>query len=133
MIYIGIDTGVNTGYAVWDSAAHRFTDIRTLKIHEAMDAVLAIREDKTVVFEDARKRKWFGNDKGRNQLQGAGSIKRDGKIWEDFLKDKGVEFVMKAPAAGMTKWDADYFNRVTGWKGRTSKHARDAAMLVFGR
>ena len=33
----------------------------------------------------------------------------------------------------MTKWSAEVFADMTGWKGRTSNHARDAALLVYGR
>jgi hypothetical protein len=37
------------------------------------------------------------------------------------------------PAKGATKLDPDFFKALTGWKKRTSEHARDAAMIVFGR
>jgi hypothetical protein len=40
---------------------------------------------------------------------------------------------MVPPKAGATKWDADTFRRLTGYSGRTSNHARDAALLVWGR
>jgi len=30
------------------------------------------------------------------------------------------------------KMDAEPFNRLTNWKGKTNEHARDAEMLVFG-
>jgi hypothetical protein len=39
---------------------------------------------------------------------------------------------MHKPQAHGTKWAADYFARVTGFKGRTSEHSRDAALLVYG-
>jgi hypothetical protein len=64
---------------------------------------------------------------------GAGSVKRDCAIWEDFCRDLGIDYIPVPPQAGLTKWPADYFNKVTGWKGRTSDHARDAALLVYGK
>lgn len=136
MTHIGIDTGVNTGFAVWDSSRKKFIDLETLTIHQAMEKVLMwkdiVGKDNLVVsFEDARQRKWFTG--GKEKQQGAGSIKRDSSIWEDFLKDKGITFRMVAPKDNMTKMDAAPFKAVTGWQGRTSYHARDAAMLVFGR
>lgn len=107
----------------------------TVKIHVAMAAVKTWHETNAtevmVRVEDARKRKWFG-DAGRSQLQGAGSIKRDAKIWEDFLTDLGVEFEMVAPKNNRTKLNAEMFKRMTGYMGASSEHARDAAMLVFG-
>lgn len=39
MIYIGIDTGVHTGFAVWDSSERCFLMLKTLKIHVAMELV----------------------------------------------------------------------------------------------
>ena len=83
-----------------------------------------------VRIEDARQRRWLGN-KGREALQGAGSIKRDATIWEDFLTDKKIPFEMVAPSRNSTKLSAEVFKRLTGWQGRTSEHSRDAAMLVF--
>ena len=133
--YIGIDVGVHTGYAVWNGSERRFEEIRTVGICEAMDAVIRrfnAGQDIRVVFEDARQRRWFGT-KGRESLQGAGSIKRESAIWEDFLAFHNIPFEMRGPKAGMTKWDARYFAKVTGWQGRTSEHARDAALLVYQR
>lgn len=138
MIYIGIDTGVNTGVAVWDSDKKKFIEIQTLMIHQAMHLVgrwwticKVNAKGVKVVFEDARLRKWYGFDASK-KMQGAGAVKRDAKIWEDFLTDLGIPFVTKHPLKGMTKLDADPFKRLTGWNGRTSHHSRDAAMLVFG-
>lgn len=137
MVYIGIDTGTNTGIALWNNG---FSVITTLPIHKALDYVRWVAEQNegnvTVIFEDARQRKWFGNltsKQDRDRLIGAGSIKRDCAIWEDALTDWGIPFVAVHPKNNMTKMNAQYFARLTGWKGRTSVHARDAAMLVFGR
>ena len=134
-IYIGIDPGTHTGVALWDPSIKELK-ISTLKIHEAMNAIKVIAEtiekkSVKVRFEDARQRKWFGNA-GRDQLQGAGSIKRDCAIWEDYLKDLGVDFEMVAPKNAITKMKAEYFRQLTGYKGKTSEHGRDAALLVYG-
>lgn len=136
MKWIGIDTGTHTGLAVWDDKKRELTSLETLPIHKALSRVLAISgsEEVMVIFEDARQRKWFGRDKNTNaKLQGAGSIKRDCSIWEDFLTDYEIPFRAVPPQKGCTKWTEEYFKMVTGWKGKTSNHARDAAVLVFGR
>lgn len=134
MLCIGIDTGVHTGFAVWDTERKRLTELATLKIHIAMERVqrLSVSDDIAVYFEDARQRTWFGSA-GREQLQGAGSVKRDCGIWDDFLKDLEVEYHAIPPRRNATKMNADFFAKVTGWTGRASEHARDAAMLVFNR
>ena len=140
MIYIGIDPGTHTGVAVWDSKAQVFIELTTIPIHQALLKVKRLYAESRelsnicVVFEDARQRTWFGRDKNTNaKLQGAGSIKRDCSIWEDFCKDYQIPFLAVPPVKGGTKLSEAYFKTISGWKGRTSIHARDAAMLVIGR
>lgn len=133
--FIGIDTGVKTGFAFWKKDDKNFVVIQTLPIHQVMDRVAVaaeiFRERLFVRVEDARKRKWFGNA-GREQLQGAGSIKRDAKIWEDFLTDLKVDFELVAPKNNKTKLNKEAFKKMTGWDKQTTEHSRDAAMLVYG-
>ena len=138
MIYIGIDPGTHTGVAIWDTKERNLLSLETLPIHQALIKVMMWRDrvghDLQVVFEDARQRTWFGRDKNTNaKLQGAGSIKRDCSIWEDFCKDYQIPFLAVPPVKGGTKLSEVYFKTISGWKGRTSNHARDAAMLVIGR
>lgn len=103
-------------------------------IHEALEKINRWHGKETKIFvriEDARKRTWFGNA-GREQLQGAGSIKRDCKIWEDFLTDNNIPFELVAPKNNKTKINASVFKKITRWQVQTNEHSRDAAMLVFG-
>lgn len=140
MIHIGIDTGVNTGIAIWDDQQRRLLYINTLSITKAIDVVMDhIKSNHqgcatmiTVYIEDARKRKFFGKS-GREKLQGVGSVKRDASIWETFCKEQCVEYILVAPRNNMTKLSPSQFQHITGWAGRLSEHARDATMLVFGR
>ena len=157
-VYIGIDPGDNTGLAVWDSHARAFLVVATLPLHKAMQEVIkwahapetaCYRKGSKVrvVCEDARQRTWFAPERNaseyRGKLMGAGAAKRDAKIWEEFLSDKdvampydyesGLTFEMHKPQKGGTKWPAETFAAVTGYRGRTSEHSRDAALLVYGR
>jgi hypothetical protein len=127
---------VNTGFAVYDLTNKKFLSILTLTIHQAIKEVTAaIYFPDSVLtkvrFEDARQRKWYGKNAGTHALQGAGSIKRDCKIWEDFLTELKVPFDMVNPGSVPTKYTAETFKNVTKWKGRTSEHSRDAALLIF--
>ncbi|MFA5229250.1 MAG: hypothetical protein WC446_05825 [Candidatus Paceibacterota bacterium] len=132
-VLIGIDPGTKTGVAVW-SPKGRFLEITTTTIDKAMQIVEHYaKQDKVFVrFEDARLRKWFGGNSYAKR-QGAGSVKRDCSIWEGFLKRLNVEFEAVAPKDCITKMKADYFKAITGYCGRTSEHARDAAILVYMR
>lgn len=130
---IGVDPGVNTGISVWDKTEKKFAYIGCAKIHIAMEVVLSwvTKAGVLIRVEDARKRFWFGNS-GTEQLQGAGSIKRDCSIWEDYLKYIEADYEMVAPKNNKTKLDADKFRKMTGWTNQTNQHARDSAMLVYG-
>ena len=126
------------------NASGRLLECRSMKIHRAMAWVQGkVRAGvaSRIVYEDSRERKWFGT-KGREVLQGAGSIKRDCTIWADFLADMQaepgeemgtVQIIGQRPARGVTKWPAKLFQNVTGWTEPTNEHARDAAMLIWGR
>lgn len=137
---IGIDPGKHTGIAVWNTETQDFIRVDTLSIHQALLFVYdfqTLRSKTRVYFEDARQRKWLPKDASsseyRGHLMGAGSVKRDSVIWQDALTDWGIPFEMVPPRPGATKWNAATFARITGYQGRTSNHARDAALLVFGR
>lgn len=135
-IWIGIDPGTDTGFAIWNKPEKKLVEVKTLRIHRAMAKVLELHNSNPgevfVRFEDSRLRKWFQN-KTPETIQGAGSIKRDCSIWEDFLKDHNIPFASLAPGKGMTKWKPEIFKQSTKYVGITSHHGRDAALLVFGK
>lgn len=133
-VIVGIDPGVSTGFAVWNPHGRSYTEVTSLSAAEAMLRLQMMRANdaiKLVVFEDARLRTWFGT-KGREALQGAGSIKRDCAILADWLGLIDLPFKAVSPKAKGAKVDAARFAKLTGWTGRTNEHARDAAMLVWG-
>lgn len=128
---IGIDAGTKTGLGIWDVKGKRFEAIVTTQIHRAQAIVKRYHEEHgniLVRVEDARQVR-FGTD--RKRAQGAGSVKRDAKMWEDYLKDNGIPFEMVRPNKVLTKWDAKRFATVTRYEGQTSEHGRDGAMLVY--
>ena len=135
MIYIGIDPGTHTGLAIWDSRKGQFLSLETLPIHRALQVVqyMATTSSAVVVFEDARQRTWFGKGDINAKAQGAGSVKRDCSIWEDFCNDYDIPFEARPPIKGATKVTPEYFKMISHYEGRTSSHSRDAAMLVIGR
>ena len=130
---IGIDPGSNTGLAVWNVAAQRLESVETLKHVEALFYVYERydSENAVIIFENANLRKWFGNT-GREKLQGAGSVKARSSDWEQFCSHFGYRRRGIAPQSVRSIDNADTFKRVTGWQLRTSKHSRDAAVMVFG-
>lgn len=110
MIHIGIDTGTHTGFAVWDSEKRQLLEIATLTITQAMERVLIYRNialetgheiELTLRMPDC------GNGtaiRGREKLQGAGAVKRDAHIWEDWCWENEINYRMVAPKDNITNW-----------------------------
>lgn len=133
-LFVGIDPGVNTGYA--EAVGGKIMRCESMRIDEAMERVRELAAQTkllTVVFEDARMRTgYFGKDAKAKQ-QGAGSVKRDCKIWADFLAALGITYINVSPRQKGVKRSAESFAALTGFRERTNEHGRDAAMLVWGR
>ena len=140
MLVVGIDTGMHTGLAVWDTTTRQFLDIRCSGIVDAMEYLRQLQDTRKiglVVFEDARKRKWIPRERDLAQMKGramgAGSVRRDSAIWEEWCDYHKIQHIATPPRQGLTKWTDESFRRITGYDRRTNNHGRDAAMLVFQR
>lgn len=133
MIHIGIDPGVKTGLAI--IADNEYVDIGTMSITMALDKVRNYskmpREYLTMHVENPNLRKWYGKNSDAKQ-QGAGSVKRDFKIWKDFAKENNINLVEVNPASVGSQFDSELiFKAATKWEGKTSIHARDAAKIIY--
>ena len=73
-------------------------------------------------LQAARRREKISRDVGQNQ--------REAKLLADGLGRKGYRVRRTRPRS--RKLDAEQFRCLTKHQGRTSQHARDAGMLVFG-
>lgn len=135
MLMVGVDPGTTTGVAVWNCDEKRLVAVTSFTILAAVSFVESLLPDHaiTLYVEDPNTWKPFGHGYGAAaRLQGAGSIKRDFAIWMEFAKDHGLNVIRMRLQGTMKKVPADQFKLMTGWKGTTNEHARDAAMLVFG-
>lgn len=67
--------------------------------------------------------------------QNVGQVKGVKRVLVECLQSMGVDVVLVKPLNGpvkkRAKGDAEYFNKVTGWTGRTNEDKRDAAMLAL--
>ena len=133
-VVIGIDPGTHTGIAI--KSCGEWHAIETCTIYHAIKRVVAAEsycagegEKLFIRIEDARKRSWFGNT-GKERLKGAGSVERDCAIWEEVLTELKIPFEMVHPK-NVKETTAEYFAKISGWNGRTSKHSREAAFLIL--
>ena len=134
---IGIDCGTNTGLAVWNRSEKQFETLKTFKIHDALFFIkdfIAKQVEFCVFIENPNTFVGFKGKfaENKSKLQGAGSIKRDYAIWEDFLNDNKITFFPTRLQGNIKKITKEQFFAFTGVKIQTSEHARDAAMIVFG-
>lgn len=131
---IGIDPGIRTGVAIWDRDKKDFELLSTMGIIEAIRVLEKyISDPENPVFvriEDPNQRKWYGEN-SEAKKQGAGSVKRDFKIFKDFLEKNKVPYHAVNPKYLRTKVDKVVFRKITGYAGSTSNHSRDAGLMVY--
>lgn len=134
-LFIGIDPGVHTGFAIWNKSEKKL-ELKTIKLHQGFDLIRTLKADiSTVVIENPNLWNYFTDHKAaRARLQGAGSVKRDFKAWQEFFADEGIPFIAVRPDKKRNQLaeNKDHFARITGFKGQSSGHARVAAMLIIG-
>jgi hypothetical protein len=133
-VLIGIDPGTNTGIALKKCGIFQMVD--TMTVVEAVLIVHWIKEECSkkglsllVRVEDARLRTFFGKT-GPEKWKGAGSVMRDCAIWEAELARLEIDFQLVHPK-NVKATTAEAFAKITGWKGRTSIHAREAGWLII--
>lgn len=134
-LFIGIDPGVSTGFAVCDPAEKSLV-LSTILLHEGFEEVKRLNEshDLVVVIEDPNLWTYFkGTKNAKARLQGAGSVKRDYSAWRDFLTSLKIPFKAVQPNKTRNAWadDPALFRKLTGYAKKSSKHARVAALLVW--
>lgn len=144
-IYMGIDPGVNTGIAVWNSSKGRFDALKTLTFWEAIDelqqwANLAhefmpkkiIVEDPNMISTTFVRPGVFGRSHAKIS-QNVGAVKRDAQLIIEKCKALGFEVVCIAPGANKyINLTAKQFQTMTGCNLQSSQHSRDAGAYVWG-
>lgn len=135
-LLIGIDTGVQTGVAVWCVDTNSFVKITTVDIIRAVHYVLEYSHSLKynvikVRFEDSRKIKLKkSHPEYYKRLLSSQKLRRDCQIWEDFLKSNAIAYEAVNPQNANTKVDQKHFKQLTGLN-IASENSRDAAMLVY--
>lgn len=135
-ITIGIDPGVNTGIAVAVDGVLEL--VRTESFWAAVALVgmwrVSMNQGETLelIIEDPRGQRVAPSQYNSARLRGVGSVERDAKLWIEYAEHYGIPYRAVKPGK-LRKIDAATFAKLTGWTGRTSEHARAAAMMVHER
>lgn len=134
LLILGIDPGVKTGLAIWNKETAKL-ELLTIKIHQGFDMLREIKNEiGIVIIENPNLWTHFKNSKeAKAKLQGAGSIKRDFKIWTDFLDDEGIPYRAVRPDKNRNALAVDEkkFKQITGYTERSSEHARVAGLMAY--
>jgi hypothetical protein len=138
-LVIGIDPGVNTGFAVYDRAVKELTALKKITFWEAYEyfSIHAKGNENQiyrVVVEVPNTKKVWGDPKRKYNV---GRNNRESGLLADGIARLGFAVTRQHPLGklkpiknGMTAHER--FCRITGWTGSTNEHTRDAGMLCFG-
>lgn len=133
MRLIGIDPGVNTGVARYESGV--LTELATIEPHE-IERVLRELKPGRVVFEDSRLQSHTWTS-AKSKAATAKMARNVGQIdaWCSLITalcaDLGIPAHGISPAGKGAKLNAQAFGARTGWTGRSNEHERDAAMVAW--
>ena len=131
---LGIDPGTHTGMAIRNSVTGNIEKLWTSNFWEAYHyalnnalcwrgVVIEVPDNKNVFHKPAG---------GLKQVQrtavNVGSVLREAELLARGLEEAKIPVQRVNPRG---KIDADKFNSMTGWKGKSNPHTRDAGMLTY--
>lgn len=138
-IVVGIDPGTNTGITIYDCVKKEYLLCDTMSIINAIFEIERVFANNKgpflITVEDSR-----GISGSRDKKLGAGSIRRDCAIWDDYLNakssvSKGIVFYrfVKPTKNPYLKASPESWLMVSKYRGKRlpSGHARDSATYIF--
>lgn len=136
-LVVGIDPGVDCGWATYDVIHGELTEARTTTFWEVIKRAQEL-DPRCVLFvveDPAQNRPVFSHDEQtaprRERIaQNVGQNKREATLLIEGLHRLGFCVVQVRPAA--QKWSSNMFRGITGYDRRVSQHTRDAARLSWG-
>lgn len=133
---IGIDVGIINGFSIWDRQLEKLEVVTSCKLFELFIEIQDWQnktvEDIEVFIENPNTWKPFTKPNPSEQ-QGAGAVKQTYKHIVEFLEFKQIQFTPTKIQGNLKKLNRATFEKYTKWSKVTNEHARDSAMIVFGR
>lgn len=132
-VIVGIDPGSNTGIAIY--RAGQLSELQTIEPFQVAETIEAIMPGR-VVFEDSRLQShtWSRKLSQAAQLKVArdvGQIDAWCRLIVATCERLGIPAHGISPKNKGSKLNAEQFEQLTGWTGRTNEHQRDAAALAW--
>lgn len=132
-LILGLDPGMNTGVAHYlDGALVLLETIGPNEIERTLREAMPAR----VVFEDSRLQSHTWT-RGKGAAASAKMARNVGQVdaWCYLITaicgELGIPAHGISPAGKGAKVQADAFSVITGWKGSSNEHNRDAAMVAW--
>ncbi|EKT4486714.1 hypothetical protein JGK44_001114 [Shewanella algae] len=143
MLVVGIDPDLEaSGLAIVNR--NKIAELKKMPFVELIEFItaLAAHNDVVVKLEDVNLWKSVKKRPGTNDLvmrkisQNVGQVKATATHIKDLLNSKGINVILVKPLRGpvkQAKTNSAYFNKLTGWNGRSNEDTRDAALIaLFG-
>ena len=132
-VILGIDPGVNTGVAVFIKG--NLSHLETISPGDLDNFISLIKPDR-IVFEDSRLQSYtWTSVKSRpaalKMARNIGEIDAWCRLITIICERLSISAHGISPKSKGEKLDAEIFGKVTGWKGKTNQHERDAAMIAW--
>lgn len=132
-IIMGIDPGSNTGIAIYQ--AGRLMELQTIEPHQLPEVIETVGPGR-VIYEDSRLQScvWKRGVSNAAQLKIArdvGQIDAWCRLIVSTCERLGIPAHGISPKQKGEKLDAEQFEALTGWSGRSNQHARDAACVAW--
>jgi hypothetical protein len=133
MLILGIDPGAHTGVARIEDG--QLVSLQTIAPHEIERTLREAAPDR-VIFEDSRLQSHTWT-RGKSIAATAKMARNVGQVdaWCSLITavcgELGIPAHGISPAGKGSKLDADQFERITGWTGRSNQHERDGAMVAW--
>jgi hypothetical protein len=133
MQVVGIDPGYNTGWALYQNG--QLVWMETMQPIDLQSRILTSNAD-MFVFEDSRLQSnvWIPSKNkavANNIARKVGQIDAWCLLIEETCKRYDIKYMRVSPKAKGGKMNAEDFNMLTGWSGRSNQHERDAAMVAW--
>jgi len=138
-LIVGIDPGKNTAIAFYDKQLKKIIDVRSTDFWGCYQIFVGHNEEaellsldnpiKKVIIEVPRTKKNWHKEGCDITSANVGMIYDQSHLLAEGIERLGYKVLRQHPQG---KVDAAYIKKLTGWKKRTSQHARDAIMLCWG-
>lgn len=146
MVTIGIDPDLTkSGVSVVDG--RRVAELKSLRIADlvafvaSFDGAVVKMEDPNLIeptFTRKLSPKLTASQRAsimRKISQDVGKVKAAATLIHELLTGAGLKVIkvkpLKGPLKRQAKDSAEYFNKVTGWTGRSNQDQRDAALIAL--